>query len=145
MPKTVLFVCTGNYYRSRYAEYLFNARISGAAGWQADSRGLNPSPLNSGPINQDAAWRLARQGIAPAQFRDPQRLELADLERADLIIALHEGEHRPYVQQLFPEWEQRIHYWQVDDLWGMTPDQALALIEQQVLGLVEELGADAAQ
>ncbi|MEJ7592066.1 MAG: low molecular weight phosphatase family protein, partial [Planctomycetaceae bacterium] len=24
--KTVLFLCTGNYYRSRYAEILFNAK-----------------------------------------------------------------------------------------------------------------------
>jgi protein-tyrosine phosphatase len=40
MPKLVLFLCTGNYYRSRYAEELFNhlARAEGI-GWRAFSRG----------------------------------------------------------------------------------------------------------
>jgi protein-tyrosine phosphatase len=39
--KTLLFLCTGNYYRSRYAEELFN-HGAGRAGlaWTAFSRGL---------------------------------------------------------------------------------------------------------
>ena len=38
---TLLFVCTGNYYRSRFAEHLFNA-LAAQAGlpWRAESRGL---------------------------------------------------------------------------------------------------------
>jgi protein-tyrosine-phosphatase len=37
--KRVLFLCTGNYYRSRFAELLFNyrARSTGLA-WEASSR-----------------------------------------------------------------------------------------------------------
>ena len=40
-PKRVLFLCTGNYYRSRFAEILFN-QLAPTRGlnWRADSRGL---------------------------------------------------------------------------------------------------------
>ena len=38
---TVLFLCSANYYRSRFAEHFFNwlAEINGMP-WRADSRGL---------------------------------------------------------------------------------------------------------
>ena len=40
--KRLLFLCTGNYYRSRYAEILFNAIASTIRlTWRADSCGLD--------------------------------------------------------------------------------------------------------
>ena len=37
----ILFLCTGNYYRSRFAEHLFNwLATKQGLDWQADSRGL---------------------------------------------------------------------------------------------------------
>ncbi|MFX7063749.1 hypothetical protein ABTH87_19020, partial [Acinetobacter baumannii] len=50
--KKILFLCTGNYYRSRYAEEIFNhaARRKGLR-WRAFSRGAaeRGSPDNVGP------------------------------------------------------------------------------------------------
>jgi protein-tyrosine phosphatase len=66
-------------------------------------------------------------------------VELRDFERADLVIALDEEEHRPYMQQWFPDWADRIEYWQVGDLHITTADQALALAENEVRALVERL------
>ncbi|GAB4124538.1 MAG: low molecular weight phosphatase family protein [Roseiflexaceae bacterium] len=134
----VLFVCTGNYYRSRYAEHVFNHYAAGSP-WQADSRGFEPSPLNPGPINATAAQRLAAAGMAPPQFRDPIRINQADLEQANLIIMLDEQEHRPYMHERFPDWENRVRYWQIADLWAMTTDQALSAIDREVQQLWAEL------
>jgi protein-tyrosine phosphatase len=137
--RTVLFVCTGNYYRSRYAEELFNARMPPASGWRADSRGFEPSPANPGPISRAARQRLQRLGIAPESFRDPQRISEGDLERADLVVMLDEQEHRPYMQDRFPAWDARVTYWRVADLWGLTVDEALSLIDQEVDQLIAQL------
>ena len=62
--KTVLFLGTGNYYRSRYAEILFNweAQKRGLA-WHADSRGLDPDPLNAGPMSRHTKEALRKLGI----------------------------------------------------------------------------------
>ncbi len=136
---TLLFVCTGNYYRSRYAEYIFNARRPTDLGWNADSRGFEPSPLNPGPVSREAARRLREQGEAPASFRNPLSLRESDLEQATLVVMLDEDEHRPYMQTRFPEWEQRVRYWRVADLWGLTPDQALSKIDAKVEALIAEL------
>ena len=39
--RTVLFLCTGNYYRSRFAEILFDSvAVKMGLPWKASSRGL---------------------------------------------------------------------------------------------------------
>ena len=139
MP-TVLFVCTGNYYRSRYAELYFNARIAPALGWRADSRGFEPSPHNPGPINADVLRRLNERGLLPpGEQRQPQLLVEADLEAADRVIALDESEHLPYVQRLFPHRSGHFAYWRVADLHAMTIAEALGAIEELVDGVIAEL------
>jgi protein-tyrosine-phosphatase len=55
--KTVLFLCTGNYYRSRFAEILFNS-VAAPMGlpWRASSRGLaiERGVNNIGPMSISA-------------------------------------------------------------------------------------------
>ena len=96
----ILFLCTGNYYRSRYAEELFNhrAKIDGLA-WRAFSRGVaeTSSPENVGPMSQFALEALQAKAIVPEGLaRYPQPCSLADFHLAELVIALKEAEHRPY-------------------------------------------------
>jgi protein-tyrosine phosphatase len=142
--KHLLFLCTGNYYRSRYAELLFNNRAAGLAlPWHADSRGLHLASGhgNVGPISPYAAYRLTQRGIDfTVSERYPMQAADADFERADLVIALKEAEHRPMMQTYFPRWGDTVEYWRVDDIDVATPDQALGLIEANVESLLQRLG-----
>src|SRR5438876_8439796 len=98
--KTVLFLCTGNYYRSRFAEVLFNS-VAGKMGlaWQASSRGLalERGVHNVGPMAASAITALEALGVrtADAVARFPVQVASDDLERAALIVALKHAEHLP--------------------------------------------------
>ena len=143
MPGRLLFLCTGNYYRSRFAEVLFNALAAEAGlAWRAESRGLALSAANVGPISPYALAGLAARGLAvdqPAPL--PRRLDEGDLTAADLIIAVSEAEHRPLLVQTFPAWSGRITYWQVEDVGQMPAEEALAALEREVRRLIDRLAA----
>jgi protein-tyrosine phosphatase len=141
----VLFLCTGNYYRSRYAEELFNfcARSEGLA-WRAFSRGLaeRGSPENVGPMSRLAAEALLAKAIVPeGAIRYPQPCALADFDQAELVIALKEAEHRPLVERRFPEVAGRFTYWHVDDIEFTVPAIALPIIDGHVRDLITKLRA----
>ena len=141
---TVLFLCTGNYYRSRFAEELFN-HLAAEAGleWQAVSRGiaLERGLHNVGPMSAQALEGLAQRGVtARAADRFPAQARDEELARADKVIALKEDEHRPLLQARYPRWADRVEYWHVDDLYDSPFEQALAEIESNVRHLVEQLG-----
>lgn len=139
---TLLFLCTGNYYRSRYAELLFNASKPATLNWRAISRGFDPSPFNPGPIAAASLERLTGRGYAkPDEVPYPRRLTEADLASARHIIALDAHEHLPYVRNWFPAWESKIEYWHVPDLDRMGAPEALSRIEFNVEQLIRALGA----
>ena len=144
-PKRILFLCTGNYYRSRFAEIFFNwqAKQRGLQ-WSADSRGLALDGCNYGPISRYTLARLKKQGIDhDADQRFPLPLSEADLAAADLIVAVKEAEHRPLVAARFPAWPDRIEYWHVHDLDCATPDDAFPRLESELIQLLDRLATQA--
>jgi protein-tyrosine phosphatase len=139
----VLFLCTGNYYRSRFAEGLFNALATRAGlSWVAVSRGLalERGTNNVGPISVQVLHALKARGMALSEpVRFPLQVQEQDLREADRIVALQEEEHRPLLAERFPGWQDRVEYWHISDLDQAPAAEALPQIEQQVQELIRRL------
>jgi protein-tyrosine phosphatase len=148
MTHTVLFLCTGNYYRSRFAEIVFN-HLATAAGidWRADSAGLATELgiFNVGPISKDTIKRARAMGIDCNSFeRLPKQCTEEALRNATRVIALKEDEHRQMLENRHPEWPDKVEYWHVHDLDLSTADHALGQIEKLVRGLIAEVSGNGA-
>jgi protein-tyrosine phosphatase len=142
--KQVLFLCSGNYYRSRFAEHLFNwLAAKSDLPWRADSRGLQAGQVgNIGPISRFAVDGLKVRGIPiNGEDRYPIQLSLPDLAGSDLVIAVKEDEHRVMLRAKFPSWEDRIEYWHIHDLDCALAEEALPALEEHVRELIDRLRA----
>ncbi|MGD0517334.1 MAG: low molecular weight phosphatase family protein [Thermoguttaceae bacterium] len=140
--KTVLFLCSANYYRSRYAEHFFNWHAeSNGLRWRAKSKGLAVGRWgNIGPISRYAIERLNEIGIPiNGNSRFPQQVAEIDLSDASIVIALKKAEHREMLEESFPDWADQVEYWHIDDLDCADPEEALPVLENEVLGLLERL------
>lgn len=137
--KTILFLCTGNYYRSRFAEVLFVsvARKMGLP-WRASSRGLalERGVNNVGPMATAAINTLEAMGIRDAERcgRFPVQVTMEELEQADVIVALKHAEHLPLLQERFPAFAETVEFWHVEDA-----PEALAMIESKIMDLMARL------
>ena len=93
MP-TVLFLCSGNYYRSRFAEIYFNwlapqraPSVAGRVAW------ISTEPCQRGPDLKHAVAGLQARGIeVPDPRRHPQVVEERDFDAFELVIAVKEAE-----------------------------------------------------
>jgi protein-tyrosine phosphatase len=139
----ILFLCTGNYYRSRFAEHFFNYQANQQRlNWLADSRGLalERGVHNIGKISHYAVTALTERGIVLNENEGfPQQLQLRDLETATRVIALDKSEHLPLMQERFPQWADKIEYWLVHDIDKTSVNEALGQIEASILDLIQQL------
>ncbi|MBC2594350.1 low molecular weight phosphatase family protein [Ruficoccus amylovorans] len=138
----ILFVCTGNYYRSRFAEAVFNhgAQAEGLP-WRAFSRGLFPGWVeDNSDLSPHTRAALATRGI-PLHHTGSKRTQLTreDMERAAHTIVLKKTEHHPMMRKAFPELADQVEYWEVHDIDFADPAEALPEIEQLVQNLIEQL------
>src|SRR4029077_15878896 len=115
--RRVLFICTGNYYRSRFAEAIFNHHAEQRRiPWTAFSRGLAVH-LVEGYLSTFTTEALRTREVE-LRHTGPRRIGLSegDLLQANYRIAMDRSEHFQMMLTLFPTWVDRIDYWDVSDI-----------------------------
>lgn len=138
----ILFLCTGNYYRSRFAEILFNhlAQTAGVP-HRADSAGLAPQcwERNPGPLSPHTLAALAERCISALPLRLPRDVKEPEFANFTHVIAMKETEHRPMMESRFPAWAYRIDYWAFDDVEDQLASVVIPQIETHVRQLLAGL------
>lgn len=139
--RRVLFICTGNYYRSRFAESYFRLEAAKRRlAWDTDSRGLDIDHVESaGPLSTIATRYLNELGVPVDLDRYPRLLTIDDLRSADRVIAVDREEHYPMMSARFPEWADRLTYWQFEGPARVWPKAVLDGLKKEVDGLLTAL------
>jgi len=127
----VLFVCSGNAYRSPLAEALLKKLKPEI---EVDSAGINPPLI---PISKDVRKFLAKENAEQYLKEVPEVLDGTQLDEYDLIVAM-EPRHKVVVLSKCPECEGRIVVWNIHDPY-FSPNDYTEKIFKQIRQKVKEL------
>ena len=94
--KSILFVCTGNIFRSMTAEHALKATLGPQPAYQVSSAGTAVVPQEMLPV---VKTRLVARGIDPTSHQMRQ-LTTEILNQADLVVAMG-LDHRRYLKEHF--------------------------------------------
>lgn len=94
--KSILFVCTGNIFRSLVAEYALKACLGQDSGYVIGSAGIEATPQEIHPV---VLARLLEKGVDPSLHRQ-RKLTRELIERASLTIAMGRN-HQEWIRQEF--------------------------------------------
>jgi protein-tyrosine phosphatase len=145
--RSVLFVCTGNIFRSLAAEHALKTMLGGQSACQVGSAGIDAKPQT---VHEWVRTRLDLRG-ADVTAHVQRQLTRKIIEQADLVVAMGRN-HQAYIRDRFklevplfnnicferdepildvhealPEWEQdleraRLYVWSViDRIWEAMP------------------------
>ncbi|MBV6395824.1 MAG: Protein-arginine-phosphatase [Anaerolineales bacterium] len=106
MP-SVLFICTGNMFRSPIAEAAFRQLLieDGRSGWTVSSAGTWATPGQPPP---PATLELARLLGLDLSGHRTRLVDEAMLEAADVVLVMESG-HKEAIEVEFPAARQKVH------------------------------------
>lgn len=133
----VLFVCSGNSYRSPVAEALM--RKYAPSGVEVDSAGTSAISW----ISEQARRFLKKENAVKYLKRHPEGLETKQLRDYDLIVVM-ELSHKFDVLRRCPECAGKIEVWNIDDPYNTSAEyeeQVYRQIETKVMELAENLNS----
>jgi len=155
MTRRVLFVCLGNICRSPTAEAVFRDLVQRQASQlaiEADSAGTHAYHAGSAP-DERAIAAARRRGIDMSRLR-ARKVETADFERFDLVLAMDEENLRRLRQlapatyrdrvRLFLDYAPQLGRREVPDpYYGDATgfEEVLDLVEEAARGLLAALSA----
>ncbi len=96
MAQSILFVCTGNVFRSMAAEYALRAQQEEPSAYHVESAGIEAKPQKVHPVILN---RLRLKGTDPSAHT-PRTLTKELIQRSDFIIAMGLG-HREFMRSKF--------------------------------------------
>jgi protein-tyrosine phosphatase len=118
----VLFVCSGNAYRSPVAEALLKKLRPDI---KADSAGIHAVI----PISEEAKKYLATENAEQYLKRVPEGLDSKQLGEYDLIVAM-EPIHKAVILSKCPECADNVFVWNIDDPYFLPHGYAEKTFEQ---------------
>ncbi|NIR86779.1 low molecular weight phosphatase family protein [Candidatus Bathyarchaeota archaeon] len=130
----VLFVCTGNSFRSAVAEALLKKLRPDL---KVESAGTQPA----GKIASNAKRLLEEEDALESLKESPEGIENKNLEEYDLIVAMKER-HKNEILQRFPRVKGKIRVWDVDDpiyLPNGSDRRVVQEIKRRVVELAESI------
>jgi protein-tyrosine phosphatase len=129
----VLFVCTGNYYRSKFADIYFNHISNLNKNSKAISRGINIDLKNNiGNISGFAFNYLTELDINIPNVERAKSLVLKDVEQSDLIVGLDYDEHYKFLTSNFPFASNKMMFWKIPDLYKDDAKIALSKLKRKI-------------
>ena len=130
----ILFVCTGNSFRSAVAEALLKKFRSD---FVVESAGIEPARYTA-----ENAKRLLKKENALGDLKsEPEGIEQKNVEGYDIIIVMNEG-HKQSIVERWPNVEKKIQVWNIDDpiyLPSGSAQKIFAKIKIKVLGIARNL------
>ena len=120
----ILFVCTGNIFRSMSAEYAVRAVLPPGSALEISSAGTHAVPKN---MRQDVRERILGRWQADPSAHRPRLLTREILEEADLVVAMG----RDHQEYLLKEFNHKAPLFLeiaagradgIPDLWEVVPD-----------------------